>query len=394
MAQTTDIKEIRRQKLRERFLIKVMIALFLVLTVVFIYANRDKWFPKLEGIGGKYEDALESDGSFPISVSGSVEYQLDVSGDNLVVLSNTGLKVYSKNGSLTANFQHAYSTPVLHTSSKRILVYDNGGVKFRVDAKNKAVYEKTLDDNILLARVSDEGYAAVVTTSDMYVCLLYVFDENGKNVYTRGCTEKITDITFAEQSTACYAVSTDVLNGHLISQIQYFKFFEDENSTLPGDKTIGGNSATLALDSVFFDDGGYLTIGDSMAAYYNSAGNVDKLYSYSDELISYCTDSDGRAALLFENTDMRCTNLVLLQRGAQNTPVLTLPQSCNCITINGDEVYTCVDGALVSYKFDGTASKNIGVSLKASDIAIIEDYAYLLGYDKIERFDLVLSSNQ
>lgn len=394
MAQTTDINEIRKQKLRMRFLTKLLIILFVALSILFIYANRDKWFPKLEGIGGKYEDALESGGSFPISISGTAEYQLDVSDDNLVVLSNTGFKVYSKNGNMTANFQHAYSTPVLQTSQKRILVYDNGGVKFRVDAKNKSIYEKTLEGNILLARISDEGYAAVVTTSDMFVCTLYVFDENGKTVYTRGCTEKITDISFVNESSACYAVSTDVSNGRLISQIQYFDFFADENSTPAKDDSYGVNSATLALDTVFFDDGGYLVIGDTMAAYYSAQGDVESIYSYDDTLVSYCTSSDGKAALLFENTAMRCTNLVLLQRGAQNTPVLTLPQSCNCITIDGDEVYASADGAVVSYKFDGSLSRNVGITFKASDIVIIEDYAYLLGYDKIERIDLVLSSNQ
>lgn len=389
MAQNTDINDIRRQKRRERLIKQLLIALFVVLAIVFIYANRDKWFHKLEGIGSKYEDVLDSDASFPISVSTGVRYEMERCGDSIVVLGNTSFKVYSKNGKLTANFQHAYTTPVLETSSKRILVYDNGGVKFRVDSETDEIYEKTMDENILLARISNEGYAAVVTTSDMYVCMLYVYDDKGKNIYTRGCTNKITDITFKGESEGCYATYVDVSGGVLMTAIDYYDFSQNAQDS---DSDYGVSSATLALETVFFENGGYAIVGDTVTVFYDSQNNVEKMYSYDDALTAFLTDESGKVALLFENKDMRCSNLILMQQGETTPITLTLPQSCSAIDYCDGELYTAADGALVSYKFDGTLSKNIGTVDKCSDIVVNGDYIYLLTYDRIERIDSLISS--
>ncbi len=390
MAQNTDINDIRRQQKRLRLIKQLCIALFVVLAIIFIYANRAKWFPKLEGIGSKYEDAFEDDGDFPISVSSGGRYNMESCGDSIVVLGNTSFKVYSQRGALTANFQHAYTSPVVQTSSKRILVYDSGGVKFRVDAPDKSIYEKTMDDNILLARISEEGYAAVVTTSDMYVCVLYVYDDKGKNIYTRGCTDKITDITFDNESNACYATYMDASGGQLLSKIKYFEFTADSQNA---DGDFGVTSSTLALETTVFEDGGYAIIGDNMTIYYNADKSVDKIYSYDDTLIDFYADASGKTALLFENTDMRCCNLVLMQKGSTDIKTISLAQGTKCLACENNKVFICVDGAVMSYNYDGTLSKSMGTQVKCSDIVVIGDYIYLLGYDTIEQIDSVLSGN-
>lgn len=383
MAQKTDINDIRKQKRRERALKKLLIALFVVLAIVFIYANRDRWFHKLEGIGSKYEDALDADESFPLTISKGAHYELEMCGDSIVVLGSTSFKVYSETGKLHSNFQHAYTSPVVKTSSKRILVYDNGGVKFRVHSEDDEIYEKTTDGNILLARISNEGYAAVVTTSDMYVCMLYIYDDKGKSVYTRGCTNKITDITFGDDSQGCYATYVDVSNGILVSAIDYYDFFDDTQSS---DSSFGVVTPTLALETVFFQNGGYAVIGDTATVFYNSQFNAEKTYSYDNIPTAFLADESGKVALLFENKDMRCSNLILMQQGS-DIITLTLPQGCNAIAYGKSEIYTVADAVLLSYKFDGTLSKSISISDKCSDIAISEDFIYILTYEKIEKID-------
>ncbi len=391
MAQNTDINDIRKQKRRERALKKLLIALFVVLAIIFIYANRNRWFHKLEGIGSKYEDALDTDESFPITISKGAHYKLEMCGNSIVVLGNTSFKVYSENGTLCSNFQHAYTSPAVKTTSKRILVYDSGGVKFRVHSEDGEIYEKTTDGNILLARISDEGYAAVVTTSDMYVCTLYVYDDKGKSIYTRGCTNKITDITFKKDSQGCYATYVDVSNGVLTSAIDYYDFYDKAQSS---DSSFGTVTPTLALETVFFENGGYSVVGDTITVFYDSQGNAEKTYSYDNVPTAFLADKSGKVALLFENKDMRCSNLILMQQNG-DIITLTLPQGCSALAYLNGEIYTAADGALISYKFDGTLSKNIGISDKCSDIAISEDYIYILTYEKIEKIDpLSISGTQ
>ena len=50
-----DIVLLRKRKKRRRQLIKFTAFMFIVGTAVMLYSKRDVWFPKLEGIGSRFQ---------------------------------------------------------------------------------------------------------------------------------------------------------------------------------------------------------------------------------------------------------------------------------------------------------------------------------------------------
>src|SRR5699024_4427170 len=129
---------------------------------------------------------------------------------HLAILSDAYLHIYSDDGELIDTRQHAYNNAILETVGKRVVIYEHGGNKFRVDSKYKTVYEKEITDNILFARISKDGVVAVVSSSDTYVCMLTVYDDTGKEIYRVQSIERIFDLSFTNDSKGCITVTIDV----------------------------------------------------------------------------------------------------------------------------------------------------------------------------------------
>lgn len=74
-----DIVLLRKRKKRRRQLIKFTAFMFIVGTAVMLYSKRDVWFPKLEGIGSRFQSVKSNgelaEGNFPLSISGGIDYQ-------------------------------------------------------------------------------------------------------------------------------------------------------------------------------------------------------------------------------------------------------------------------------------------------------------------------------
>ena len=99
-----DIGLLRRRKRRRQKILKFTAFLVLIIIGVGLYENRDRWIPKLEGIGTKYysisqSKKTKSSGSFPLIVSDGVNYSVGNIERNLAILSDAYLYIYSNDGS-------------------------------------------------------------------------------------------------------------------------------------------------------------------------------------------------------------------------------------------------------------------------------------------------------
>ncbi|MBQ9199656.1 MAG: hypothetical protein IJ141_05705 [Lachnospiraceae bacterium] len=99
--------------------------------------------------------------------------------------------------------QHSYyyANPVQRISPAAMLVYDEGGTRFRVDNKNTMLFEKSVDYPIHLAEISDNGMVGVITSEDKY-SKLNIYNKSGYVIYSYCSFEgTIENISFNEEST-------------------------------------------------------------------------------------------------------------------------------------------------------------------------------------------------
>lgn len=384
MAENMDVVRLRQLRLRRKRMMKLLLGLLAVIVCIVIYIKRDVWFPKLEGIGTKYQNITQNqnadtEGYYPLSVSGGVDYYTSFVGNNMFILCDMYIYIYSADGDLKDSRQHAYSNAVMQTSGSRCLLYSCNGTKFRVDNANKMLYENTLEQPILFARIGKNGYTAVVTESDTYSCRLCIFDANGKSVYNRECVDRLVDVSLYDGG--CVFATLGAENGEITTTLQ--------SITFNGDNVVWASSPipTLCMNVYALSDGGAMVIGDSCCAYYSSTGALLYSYDYTGELIDY-SFSDEKSAILVKNEAQRQSQLLLFAKIAAQPAQVAIPFIAKSVEIDDEKTYILGTQSIDGYQFNGELTSQLAMTDSYERIMKNGKYFYLLGYDKINRINV------
>lgn len=380
-----DIVILRRRRKRRRQMAK-FIAFILLASIIFgLYVKRDVWFPKLEGIGSRFQSVKSSGGelsgeNFPLNISGGIDYQVGNLNGYLAILSDAYIYIYTEDGELYEERQHAYANAMLQTSGKKALIYESGGNKFRIDNKRKNLYTKKMEQNIIFARISENGNVAVITTSDTYICKLTVFDDSGEEIYSRNCVERVIDLTFNEDGTGCILATSDAADGEIISKIISVSFDSKK------DKWTSDALNTMCLKT-YYDRNGILVLGDTKCAYYSNNGELLTSYDYPSSLIDW-DYRDGKIAMLFENEIKRQNYFTTIDSEKREPNQNEFSNSsANCIRISGGKVLILSKEGIIKYDFNGGGEKNISSESAYEKFILIDNYIFLLGYDRIDRIE-------
>ena len=380
-----DIVILRRRRKRRRQMAK-FIAFILLASIIFgLYVKRDVWFPKLEGIGSRFQSVKSSGGelsgeNFPLNISGGIDYQVGNLNGYLAILSDAYIYIYTEDGELYEERQHAYANAMLQTSGKKALIYESGGNKFRIDNKRKNLYTKKMEQNIIFARISENGNVAVITTSDTYICKLTVFDDSGEEIYSRNCVERVIDLTFNEDGTGCILATSDAADGEIISKIISVSFDSKK------DKWTSDALNTMCLKT-YYDRNGILVLGDTKCAYYSNKGELLTSYDYPSSLIDW-DYRDGKIAMLFENEIKRQNYFTTIDSEKREPNQNEFSNSsANCIRISGGQVLILSKEGIIKYDFNGGGEKNKSSESAYEKFILIDNYIFLLGYDRIDRIE-------
>ena len=380
-----DIVILRRRRKRRRQMAK-FIAFILLASIIFgLYVKRDVWFPKLEGIGSRFQSVKSSGGelsgeNFPLNISGGIDYQVGNLNGYLAILSDAYIYIYTEDGELYEERQHAYANAMLQTSGKKALIYESGGNKFRIDNKRKNLYTKKMEQNIIFARISENGNVAVITTSDTYICKLTVFDDSGEEIYSRNCVERVIDLTFNEDGTGCILATSDAADGEIISKIISVSFDSKK------DKWTSDALNTMCLKT-YYDRNGILVLGDTKCAYYSNNGELLTSYDYPSSLVDW-DYRDGKIAMLFENEIKRQNYFTTIDSEKREPNQNEFSNSsANCIRISGGQVLILSKEGIIKYDFNGGGEKKISSESAYEKFILIDNYIFLLGYDRIDRIE-------
>ena len=380
-----DIVRLRKRRNRRKKLLKLLAFVLLVSSVAAFYVKRDDWYPKLEGIGNRFESVKSNGGNlakgnFPISISGGIDYQTGEINGYLAILSDAYLYIYDCDGDLCDERQHAYANAMLQTAGKKVLIYESGGNRFRIESRSKTIYQKKLENNIIFARLSENGYAAVITSSDNYTCRLTVFDESGNEIYNRDCIERVTDLSFSPGANGCILSTCEAVDGVMCSKIISVSF----NSK--SDNWTSEYIDTLCLN-VYYGEKKVFVIGDTKCAYYDNNGSLLYSYEYPSSIADW-DYSENKAVMLFENKSKRHSYVTFIDGDKMEPSVIEFQDnSQKCIRFIEDRICVLNKDGVTKYNYNGGGEQNISSEGSYDSFIYIDDYIFLLGYDRIDRTD-------
>jgi hypothetical protein len=348
-----------------------------------LYLTKDEWLPKLKGIGKQYQtirnDGQLAEGNFPIEINGGSDYQMYCSDDVVFLMSDAYIYYYNTEGSLLTKRQHTFSNAVLEVAGDNALIYESGGTELSVENEDNILYSMTFDKNIMFARLSDNGYTAVVTSSDNYACKLSVYDKSGTVIYERACVERISDISFTENGDGCVLTYIGASNGSIVTNVQKITFkSSDEVWTSPDIESLG-------LETYAYGDGAFL-IGYTACSYIDISGKIGSYYEYEGDFAGGDSE-DGKSAVIINDDDRRVYTLALFSGESATPLIINFDNSLKYVTVNDGLAYVMTNDEILAYDFTGSLRSTADVSDSYSEFRRNDDYVFLMSYNGIDRID-------
>ncbi|MGN0552540.1 MAG: DUF5711 family protein [Oscillospiraceae bacterium] len=388
----SDLKKRRQRKKFSRFLKKFIIIFILAAVVAAIVFTKSLWYPKLDGILTKIpviENTSElAGGNFPISIEGGAAYQLEPVDNGVAVLDDSHFFVYDTNGKNILTQQHTLANPILTVSPKKALIYDIGGNSFSLMSKYKCIYKIDTDYPILLAKLSSNDKAAVVTKDDKFLSVMKIYDNSGKNIFNYSSIERIIDVTFNGDNNGCYITTIGSKDGVLVSKILYYKFdkidYDDFGNPMPIWQT--ENLETLAISVRLFGNDKIIVFGDNLCACYDTYGNLLATYEYPRNLSGY-DSNDKIASLVFNNTEQRCSEIVMIDSETGGNSSFDTDFIVNSLQVYDSEAYIHNNREIIAYNILGEEVSKAELTEDYDDFRKLGSNIFLLGYDKINKID-------
>ena len=389
----SDLKKRRQRKKLGRFLKKFFIIFILALAVVLLVFTKSSWYPKLDGILTKIPVAENMNhlagGNFPISIEGGAAYQLEAVDNAAIILDDSHYFVYDVNGNSIFTQQHTMANPILTVSPKKALIYDIGGNSFSLMSKYKCIYKVETDYPILLAKLSTNDKAAIVTKDDKFLAVMKIYDNTGKNIFNYSSIERIIDVTFNSENNGCYITTIGSKDGVLVSKILYYRFdkidYDDLGNPVPVWQT--ENLETLAVSVRLFGNDKIIVFGDSLCAIYNTEGILLSTYQYTRDLTGY-DSNDKIAALVFNNTEQRSSEIVMIDNETGEQKTFDNDFIVNSLHVYDSEVYIHNNRDIIAYNILGEEISKTELSEDYDDFRKLGGNIFLLGYDTINKIDL------
>ncbi len=236
--------------------------------------------------------------------------QFSLFGDGLAVCGSSSLAIFSATGRQTCSETIQFRSPVMISSDKYVLVYDEGDGFYRVFNSFASVYSDVLNTPIKGAALADNGYYALLSSSDEYNSSVEVYNSDfslvsryNKNAYV-SCLDITNDevlIVSANTKLGTYDFCVEVLVAGIGEPNA--KFTVDLTSSFPLDCQVTEYGYVIVCtDSVIFIDEAGTVIGEysfdhmSLTDFAVSSTNVLLLFKTKQFEIGYdylCIEPKG-----------------------------------------------------------------------------------------------------
>lgn len=377
MDERNDINKFRRERKRKSFAVKGVVFLVVLVAAILIASN---WRTLIAPL----KDALlnPGEGGFPVSLPGSTRYVMGELGENFYLLTDTYLYTYNAVGAELAGIQHGFQNPAADSNSRRALVYDRNGTEFKVYSRTSEIFSNVMEDSIVFAKMGTAERSAVVTTSSRYSNYLYIFNGEGRQIFRWASPdEKIMQVSFGANDNSVFVSVVGEENGDLQSSVLRFDLSNAESESW---RTFLGNDVSFSLEHC--DDGIYTVTSGGAFLLDEQTGDIVAQSGFTRQVVGisetsgmrtvffHDSGSNGRIAVVYSDT--------LDAAAAMTNDAVTAFDVCN------GKLYILSGSRLAAYNSMLECTKIYKLDDEYSDVKIMNNCAYLLGYNSVQRIAL------
>lgn len=227
-----------------------------------------------------------------IAYSADSEISFGMFRNDFVIADSTSLNIYSISGLNILNESSFFSTPIIETSNRHLLIYDLGGNSYATYNTFSKLFGETLPYPISGAANSDSGLYAIVTKTPEYRSAVYVYDTNHRLISRILKDKMVMDISLKPDGSSILVVSAYNQDGDFNTEIMTSDPYSDSNVMLI-------NLYNMMPLKAYYGKDGFTVLCDSKLLFYTNAGILKSEYSYGGDIPAYSLMTDSYTFIAF-----------------------------------------------------------------------------------------------
>lgn len=328
---------------------------------------------------------LGSGDGYPYQINGMVIEDAEITNSDVVLVYDDTVKVLDSTAKELSNTAHKYDHPVMNTNSGRVLLYDEGGKKFRVQSKTRTLYEKEMEYMILTASLGKNGTVAVATRAEDAQSMLTVYNEKEKEIFVWKCAKENIISCDVSDNGKRFAVSVlGVENGSVYSKVYVF----DRKKDTPKVSATYKDSAVSSVK--FLSNETVFVLGNNMCSVIKKDGKEEKI-DVSVNTPYMITISDNNTAVLVLSKYSSTTQKIVSVYNKSGKELFSreIDGLIKSVSTDGKYVGVLTDNNVQIYNMKGELVGSASVNADAEEVIVTGRNTYVYSADKIERFSSV-----
>lgn len=349
-----DIEEYRRKQKRKKFLHRLLRFLIVLLLLggtaagIYFYDKYD-----LSGLWNAAQNTSPSTeqattlqtGSFPVSLDATKPMGLEGFADGILLLTEDESIVLGKDGSVSSQFVHGYTNPVIRTGDSRYLLYDRGGYGYRIQNQVGTIIDGRTTETILGGACGHKSAFALVTSESRYAGNITVYGKNGGQLFSWYSPEQVVDLAFSPND-RYLAVTTIVFEntGTLNARVYLFDVEKEE------EVTSADFSDALPLAVNVLEDGTVHLVTDSFLGILSADFTEQSKIPYLQSLRKY-QFSHTHTLLVTSNANEVSSTVLLVSEDGEKTEQ-DIRNSVTDISLDEDGLGILAGGSVRTYSLE------------------------------------------
>ena len=378
--QPADLVEYRKKRKQKRMLTKLVIVLLIFTVILIIAANFTSIIEPFRGFASRINTKTSDEVGFPIKLPGSASYSFDSFGDSFLLLTDTYLYTFGMNGGQNYALRHGYSNPTQCANSKRILLYDKDYNSFSLYSKSSLIYSGSVEEKIVFASLGSNEASAIVTNSDRYSNIIYIYNGNGEWRYTRKfIDENVMNVRFSSEERYIYVSTIGVENGEIYSAVYKYDITNESDAIW----SYRLNSSSIPMD-MYVKGGRVHIIYDNYAVSISETDGAVIGERAVPGTVICCDSSDSFDAVVYIDSSTNKKMLTVLDNEMTLVSSKVINPNINRIIADGSSIFVVESGKL--YGYNSQAETIIEKQLSDDYVSFIKigSSVLLLGYNSVD----------
>lgn len=329
--------------------------------------------------------SIGSGNGYPYSVSGIEIVDAAVTNSDLVLVDDHTVKILNSTAKEISNIQHTFDHPVMNCNSGRILLFDIGGKKFRLQSKTRILYEKDTEHMILTGAVGKDGSVAVATRTDGAESMLTVYNSRHEETFVWKCAkEHIVSCDISDNGKRFAVAVLGADNGSVYSKVYIF----EKKNTEPAASFEYNDSAVASVQ--FLSNETLMIMGNNLCEIVNGSEVKEKI-DVSVNTPSRLFISDNNTAVLVLSKYSSTTQKTVTVYNKSGKEMFSTEVTGIVKAVSTDGKYTAVltDSQVCIFNMKGEMTGKAEIASDPIDVGVCRGRTYVFASEGIFEYSSV-----